>query len=150
MVIIALLGTVVKIPGSIIGDALIESFGITNPIFNSSEQIGEPTLAYFLMAILFAPIFETFLAQFLPLKIAGRFTRSDNTKIIISATVFSLMHLPVLGFLLGAFFVGLVFAWGYIIKSKEKTSHAFWLIAGSHALMNLIAFSILLLLPLPV
>lgn len=140
---IAVLG---KIVGDLIGNTLITYFFPKTLIFNSSQQIPTITFSDFLFTVIIAPPLETFLGQYLPIKILGKFTKNDTIKIIVSASIFGLMHLPVLGFLLGAFFVGIVYSWAYIIRHKQKKSDAFLVVAQSHALQNLISFLLVLFL----
>ncbi len=141
---IAFLSILVKIPGSILGDFLVKSIGLGQAPYLSDQQIMKIDIFHIITAILIAPPIETFLGQALPIKIISKFSNSKRVQIIASALVFSLSHLPVLGFLFGAFFVGIVLSWGYIVKSKESKTKAFWLITLSHSIHNLIAFLILL------
>jgi hypothetical protein len=129
-----------KVLGGLIGNHLVVYFFPTKPSFNSTNQIPHITFFDFLYTVIIAPPLETFLGQYLPIRIVEKFTKNDNVKIGVSASIFALIHLPVLGFLLGAFFVGIVYAWAYIVRRKQKKSDAFLVVAQSHALQNLISF----------
>lgn len=136
---------IVKVIGTLIGDALIVHFLPKSPAFSSNNQLAKITFSDFMLSVIIAPPLETFLGQYLPIKIIGKFTNDDRIKIILSACIFAFLHLPVLGFMLGAFFVGVVYAWAYIVRNKLKKSDAFLVVAQSHALQNLLSFLVVLL-----
>lgn len=145
IIVIALVALFLKVPGILIGDLLVKSIGLTNPQFISDQQIPLISAVDFVTAVIAAPPIETFLGQFLPILIVSRFTSRNSVKIFFSSLVFSLSHLPVLGFLIGAFLIGIIFSWGYIIKSKQSRKKAFLLITLIHSLHNLLAFLLVLI-----
>lgn len=145
VIIIALIAFFIKVPGILIGDFLVRLIGLTNPQFVSDQQIPLMSAVDFVTAVIVAPPIETFFGQFLPISIVGKFTNRNSVKIFFSAIIFSLSHLPVLGFLIGAFLIGMIFSWGYIIKSKQSKKKAFLLITLIHGLHNLIAFLLVLM-----
>lgn len=138
---IALIALIIKIPGVILGDILLTSLGLSYPLFSTDMQVPQINAIDFIGAVIVAPPIETFLGQFLPITILRRFTKNNKILITFSALIFSLLHLPVLGFLFAAFSIGLLFSWGYIVKLKYGRKKAFFLITLSHAIHNLIAFA---------
>lgn len=148
VIVIALIALAIKIPGTIIGDLLLVIFNLNRPPFISDLQIPEITIIDFISSIIIAPPLETVLGQLLPILIVSKFTNKNSIKIIISAIVFALWHLPVLGFLPGAFLIGVVFSWALIVKLNQSRFKAFFLVTLSHLLHNLIAFSLAYFLPI--
>jgi hypothetical protein len=140
IIVLTIASILVKIPGTLIGNFLLTSAGLNHPPFSSDQQLAKLTLAFFITAVILAPLFETTIGQYLPFKIIGKFTKSKKLTIILSALIFSLIHLPVIGFLLSAFLVGLIFSWGYVLKTTDKNNKPFVLITISHSIHNLIAF----------
>jgi hypothetical protein len=140
VVLIALISYFIKIPAVLINDAILENLGITNTILLSDQQIPELTFMSFFFSVLIAPSVETFVAQYIPIKIAKRFSLRRIVIVSLSAFVFMLLHLPVIGFMFPAFCIGLVLAWFYLIKMEKDPLKAFILVTASHSLHNLLAF----------
>ena len=148
IVVLSLVSIIIKIPGTIIGDLIVNLIGFNLPPFSSNTQTAELNIFHYVTLILIAPFFETLIGQYIPIKLLSKFIKSNKLIIILSALVFSFLHLPVLGFLLGAFLVGVVFSWGYILKTKKKGSKPFLIIMLAHGLHNLIAIFAVYLLQL--
>jgi hypothetical protein len=141
---LTILSMLVKVPGAIIGDFLVNLVGISSQQYLSVEQMARTDISSFITAVIIAPPIETFFGQFLPLLIMSRIVKSDKARIIISALIFSLSHLPVLGFLPAAFFAGLIFSWGYVVKSKNQKG-VFWIISCTHCLQNFLSYLLVLI-----
>ena len=93
-----------------------------------------PLIVFLLVFV--APIFETFLAQTIPILVVQFFTSNPIVPIAISTAVFSLIHLGnslwyPLFVLPGAF----IYAFGYFYKQRDHGS-GFWPITLSHAVHN--------------
>jgi hypothetical protein len=89
-----------------------------------------------------APLAETLLGQWLPIKITSYFTTRPAVLVIVSAVLFSAAHGSVAPAILP---VGLGLAWVFLIKRRESFKKAFWLTAAVHALHNFIVFGLLCL-----
>jgi hypothetical protein len=90
---------------------------------------------------LIAPLFETLITQFLPIEIfKGRV--NEAICVLLSALCFSILHFYGIAYMINTFFIGIVFAIGYILWNKPNTIHAFWIICIVHSLRNLISFLI--------
>lgn len=138
ILIITGLSIFVKIPGGAIGDAITYLLGINYGVFSSDVQLPEPGVEFAVYAWLIAPVIETFLGQFMPIAILNRFTKNTGYKVFVSAFIFSLGHLPVIGFLPTSFLIGLILAWAFIIKAKESKKKAFLITVIIHSLVNMV------------
>lgn len=103
----------------------------------------------FFTSVIFAPIIETFLNQYLPYNLLSRikYLRERNFLILmISALIFGILHMNSVFNMIFGFLMGIVFMYGYMvrIKSDNKT---YYLIAVSHSLFNLGVFLITLFAP---
>jgi|GEM_PF-1429271 len=89
------------------------------------------SLLFFIMIIIFAPLYEEVLFRGFLQHTVERYITKYNLDIIITALVFSLFHLPSLSNVIFAFFVGLVLSW---LRKKKKTINvAIWV----HSMVNL-------------
>jgi len=142
VLILGIIAFFFKIPGSILGEWLFPFLGLTDPIFDADQQIPLLTFSDFILSVLIAPIFETLLGQFLPITLIALVTKLRSVQIIGSATVFALLHFPVVEFLPAAFCVGVILSWGYFIKLHEGKKKVFLLVSLIHALHNLIVYAL--------
>jgi hypothetical protein len=93
----------------------------------------------FISPIIIAPIFETFLGQYLPYYLLNKVKYLNERSYLIllaSALFFGLLHLYSLFYILYAFILGLIFMYGYMIRIKTD-KNAFILIAISHSILNI-------------
>jgi Type II CAAX prenyl endopeptidase Rce1-like len=100
---------------------------------------GESLLVIILFAVLFGPLLETYINQSLPYFLLSKvkyFKERRYLIIFISALFFGVLHLYSLFYIIYAFFLGLVFMYGYMLK-VEVDKKAFYLIAISHSIFNL-------------
>lgn len=97
------------------------------------------------VSILFAPILETLLCQFLPIELSQFFFEEKCNKkyysisIILSAIIFGAIHCYSIKYAIIAFFVGIVLAIGYISRMKYGMWKAFFAIYWVHLFQNLLA-----------
>ncbi|MFP4090525.1 MAG: type II CAAX prenyl endopeptidase Rce1 family protein [Cyclobacteriaceae bacterium] len=109
-------------------------------IFKIFED-GTPLVEIFFVTVIFAPLLETFLCQYLVIEILYRFKKiSVSSIIIISALIFSLGHYYNIIYIFFAFVSGLVYASYYLYLKMEKKRFPFLYIVGLHALYNFTVF----------
>lgn len=111
-------------------------------IFIDFQNDGKSIIIIFITTIILAPIFETFLGQYLPYillrKVKYLSTRS-HLILIISSLFFGLIHFYSLFYIVYAFFLGLILMYGYMVRIKND-NRTFLLIAICHSLLNLVIF----------
>ena len=95
-------------------------------------------VALFFVAVVFAPVFETFVGQVIPIEFARHFRANKFIGIILGGTVFGLGHLLNGGVLhgLSAFIGGTVFSLGYVTFRQVGICPAFIAAATAHAVQN--------------
>ena len=133
---IAFLALIIKIPAGVLGSLLIETLSLTNPLYSASMQ--EPILSGvdIFTAVLVAPVLETIAGQMLPIELLRKRISHAPTLIIASASLFMIMHWPVVEFFPSAFAVGCIFGYAWVVQRKESVRVAFWTVTLSHALHN--------------
>jgi hypothetical protein len=116
---------------------------------NLESPVDEMTpVVKLLTVIVVAPLFETWLIQYLPFKfiirskMASRYKESMLPYVLISACFFALLHYQSLWYIVYAFIPGVIFAYAFarIYKSRLSLKIAFWFTAGIHAATNAFAF----------
>jgi uncharacterized protein len=93
----------------------------------------------YIVPLIFAPVFETFLGQALPyylLKKVSFISQKSSLILIASAIIFGLLHFYSLFYMIYAFLIGLVLMYAYMVRVKNH-KNAFLLVAICHALLNL-------------
>ena len=141
-------------PISFIFTTLILNFLLTIPIlffliyFDISEdEIGGVDISkysiwgLFIVAVVFAPVIETFFGQALPIKLIQRFLGKKFKLIALftSAIIFSFGHFGYsIWYSIIILPMGFLLAETYIIFQKRKES-SFWITTAVHSLRNLIA-----------
>ena len=100
----------------------------------------------FIAAILGAPLVETLLGQWLPVRIGRIFTQRRALLICLSTIVFAAMHLHagVKGVATGIS-VGLLLAFSFVHWQRVNTCRAYWITTAIHALHNGVALALALL-----
>lgn len=110
------------------------------------ETVSAPkTNSWFVVGIV-APVFETFINQYLPFKLFQNYDRLKNKYglyILSSAIVFGLMHWYSIQYIIFALFVGLVLGYSYFFYSKTPIK-AFWSTALLHSLRNTFSFLLIM------
>ena len=98
----------------------------------------------FVVACIIAPIVETYIFQVLIINLFTNYwIKNKNIAILISALLFGFSHLYSWYYIFWTFFVGLVFAWAYVIyKEKQGYKKAVFAIILIHALRNLVSLVI--------
>jgi hypothetical protein len=97
-----------------------------------------PDITIWVSVIVFAPLFETFLNQYLPYKLMQKwsFTKTKSgLYILLSAFIFGLCHCYNIKYMIFAFSVGLILGYTYLFYSKTP-SKAFWSTTLIHAIRN--------------
>lgn len=98
-----------------------------------------------ILAVFFAPLVETFAFQLLPIELSQLLFRNKFKKrfyllsIFISTALFSLIHCYNWQYMVVAFWVGFVFAFGYITQMHKGYWKAFLPIFLVHTIWNAIA-----------
>jgi hypothetical protein len=95
--------------------------------------------AMFVTAVIIAPLIETLFAQALAHKVGQYFKLKSTYIILLSASWFGIWHIYSPQYIVFAFALGLVFAYGYYLY-QSNFRKAFWFIATVHALHNLTSF----------
>jgi hypothetical protein len=95
-------------------------------------------IALFLVAVLFAPAFETFVGQAVPIEVARRFCANRFVCVILGGAVFGLGHFLNGGLVHGisTFFGGIVFSFGYVTLRWAGVFPAFIAASTAHAVQN--------------
>jgi len=102
----------------------------------------DKSILMFIVAVTFAPLFETWLCQYLPYKLLckSKFFRERKYLILIaSALFFGINHFYSLFYIIFGILMGTILMYGYMVRIKSD-KHTFLLIAICHSLMNCGAF----------
>jgi membrane protease YdiL (CAAX protease family) len=111
---------------------------------DAPDQKLDASIGTLIFIALVAPLIETLLGQWLPIKIASYFTLRPAVLVTVSTVLFSAAH-GSFSLATAVFPVGLGLAWIFVIKRSESFKKAFWLTSASHALHNFIVFGLLCL-----
>ncbi|MES2073912.1 MAG: CPBP family intramembrane glutamic endopeptidase [Pseudomonadota bacterium] len=105
--------------------------------------------ALFFSIVIFAPLFETLLAQLAPIEIARKLGARKVICVILSAFLFGLGHFlnGGLGHGLTTFCAGLVFAALYVNMRDEGPAASYWVTCIAHATNNFCMFFVILFFP---
>lgn len=123
----------------------LQLFAIDKTVLASRPMIELSTNFFTLISIcIIAPLFETFVAQYLPLRFLKKYL-PIKVLIICSSLIFALLHPYSLGYIVNTFLIGIIFSVGYVLWKKTEVSHPFWIIVSVHSLKNLLAFILQLL-----
>lgn len=90
-------------------------------------------------SIIFAPLVETLLAQWLLFAVVRYFTKNLYVLYFISSFVFAIGHNYNLWYMVAAFFIGLIYIGLFVVLSKKSLKHAYWGVVLVHAVGNTIA-----------
>lgn len=93
-----------------------------------------------LFAVFLSPIIETLLFQALIVWLFHKtLKRNVLTTIFLAGLIFGLAHNYNIAYIISTFFVGILFAFWYILFSnKYNPTKAFWFITGVHSFNNLL------------
>lgn len=97
----------------------------------------------FFSVVVLAPLFETFLFQYMVFVLLSKMKIIGNSSfliIIISSLLFGISHWYSFAYVVMASFIGVVLMYAYLFYSS-KPSKAFWSVVLIHALHNLIVFA---------
>lgn len=107
-----------------------------------TDSLGTVELIF--VAIVFAPIIETFFSQYLPILSFQKLLKkhANLIGIIVSVILFALMHISYsIAYALIVIPAGIFLALTFVIFQKRKES-SFWMTTFVHAFINLIALSV--------
>ncbi|OJX87685.1 MAG: hypothetical protein BGP01_03705 [Paludibacter sp. 47-17] len=97
----------------------------------------------FLLIVLLAPFCETFIFQYMPLKLTSYFYKKKTNvffyTIIVSSVLFGLMHFKSIQYMLIAFFYGLIWSFSCFIFFRRK-QNPFLYTTFIHSIYNFILF----------
>jgi hypothetical protein len=102
------------------------------------------SLSMFIMAITVAPVFETWLCQYLPYKLLCKIKYFRERKLLIliaAALFFGINHIYSIFYVIYGTLIGFVIMFGYMVR-VENDKNTFWLISACHSLLNVGAFLI--------
>lgn len=88
------------------------------------------------------PIFETFLTQFLPIKLISIWTKNKIILLIGSAVFFTMLHGYPSVILIYTFFSGVIYAWSFIVFWNKGCIAAVLVTSLIHGLYNFIPLMI--------
>lgn len=96
----------------------------------------------FIITVLVTPVLETLIFQYGVIELFFKLKNKNKVMFaaLTSAFLFSLSHYYNLLYILGAFILGLGFAFFYIVAKRRKDINPFWLLTCIHSLLNLVAF----------
>ncbi len=97
----------------------------------------------FFFAIIFAPIIETLLSQYIPIILFKKILKRHANKvgIIVSVILFSLLHISYsIGYAIMVIPIGIILAFSFVIFEKRKES-SFWMTSFLHAFINMVSLS---------
>ncbi|MGU9538443.1 CPBP family glutamic-type intramembrane protease [Clostridium tepidum] len=123
--------------------------GLLVDIFNVKISNVQPTFTQehfvieFLVAVIIAPLLETFIFQYGIIKISKKinFLKNNNLIIIlISSLLFGLQHFYSLSYIVNTTFLGIFLAYAFVVYERKKVS-PYWVVCTIHGLKNFISFS---------
>lgn len=97
-----------------------------------------PIVLLFLIVVIIVPIVETFIFQYLIIRILKKINFLKNRMVLvmfISAVVFGASHTYSIFYMFITFISGLLLAYAFIVYEDKKAS-AFWVTMAIHGLMN--------------
>jgi hypothetical protein len=100
-----------------------------------------------IIALLIAPMAETFSGQWLPITVASFFTKHKSELLVLSTTFFAFLHLNDgwVNFWM-ILPIGLCLSFSFLEKREKSFLHAYWITVAIHSLHNLIALGIYFLI----
>ncbi|EKD90582.1 MAG: hypothetical protein ACD_30C00112G0023 [uncultured bacterium] len=97
-----------------------------------------------LIFVVFFASFETITSQWFILWLSSKFTKSIFTQIMVSSTVFGILHFDP-AFSIIVIPIGMILAWSFLIYRKKSLWSALWVTTAIHILHNLAAAYLLYL-----
>lgn len=101
-----------------LGVILLVKVSGTTPVMADFGDVGN-VFYEFIAIVLLAPLFETFLLQHLPFVWLEKRLRPAYI-ILLSSLVFSLLHHYNIGYMISAFFVGMLYSGAYYLKREAN------------------------------
>lgn len=109
-------------------------------IESSNRKVEENTVLFYVKSLFFAPFIETLIFQFIPIEFFRRFISKDLPVIILSGLLFGVAHYfnhYLVRDILLTFFLGLVFAYSYVLALKRNDLNAIISVSIIHFGYNL-------------
>ncbi|WP_445710302.1 lysostaphin resistance A-like protein [Flavobacterium sp.] len=105
------------------------------------KDISDSLIEKFVLFVLFVPIIETLVLNYLPQKIIKKFTTNNWLIISICSLIFGLMHFYSPIYFIYGIIAGIILN-NYYLQTNIKTGerNAFWLTSLLHAIHNLTGF----------
>lgn len=126
---------------------VIDLFGITSP--DTDSFISKSALtSQFILAVVIAPILETFLFQNCIIKFLRKIElirQNDLIIILLSAFLFGLLHYYDLGYIINTTVLGIFLSYTFVTFEKKNIS-PFFVTCIIHSFKNFISFIIVLVL----
>jgi len=119
---------------SCIADLFGDSDLLSGADFSKFTKVEE-----FFMVVAVAPLLETLLFQYIPIKVVRLFVKDTHYAIVGSAISFALSHYHNWFYILNTFLIGLIFGYAFIASEKRLYS-PFLIVFFIHSLYNLYAF----------
>ncbi len=109
-------------------------------------KVGQDPFWLFIDLVLLGPLLETWLLQWLPLRVLRLIRIPETLSIWITTIVFAFLHLETgLVNFIGTLPIGYLLVWSYVVRQKKSGWKAFWIVFAIHALTNLFPFFIYVL-----
>lgn len=109
---------------------------------NSTTEVVDKgsTLLLFFLGCVVAPIVETFIGQWIPIRVMYYFTNRISAILIVSALFFAAQHLHVgLSGFVYTFPIAVLLSWSFLVYRQRSRWEAYWVTAAIHSLHNFIA-----------
>lgn len=133
-----------KLPLGILGYFVIFILGLTAQLYSATNQIPILVPDEVFLGIAIAPLLETFIGQMIPITLGKYMTTNKWLLVLLSSTLFMILHYPVIEFFPSAFGVGVILAGTWIHYSSKFSEnnpirHAFIATTLVHAFHNTLA-----------
>lgn len=111
---------------------------------NAEQQIVSAGLILAVVQVIIFASLETTISQWFTPWLISRFTKNLWVILLLSAFIFSLLHME---WLLSAavYPIGVILTWSFLLKRKKSRWEAFYVTTSIHALHNLIALGLFVL-----
>jgi hypothetical protein len=142
---IGLLSFILKVLVSVLITPLFPNGAVTNT--EILDNYLDTSIPLFAVALIIAPIAETFSGQWLPITLASLFTRRKGELLVLSAIFFAFLHLNDgwVNFWM-TLPIGLSLSFSFLVNRQKSFLHAYWVTVAIHSLHNLIALGIYFLI----
>jgi len=115
-------------------------------IFTIDYLLGESLLIIFFLTVVFSPIVETLIFQFIVIEVVlyvfnkFKWKNSILISIGISGLAFGLSHSYNIYYIIVTFIIGVLYAFYYVVAKNIRSLNPFWTVTFLHTLSNLSVF----------